>query len=93
MSAESDRWLVDRLRAANVRLEQLLVAKDAEIEALRLAKDAEIAEWRAVSAAQDERIKAQDERLMARDLKIAELQRRLGAGSDDSLRHEVARGE
>jgi hypothetical protein len=65
-------------------LEQLLVAKDAEIEALRLAKDAEIAEWRAVSAAQDGRIKAQDERLTARDLTIAELQRRLGAGSEDS---------
>ena len=65
-------------------MEQLLVAKDAEIEALRLAKDAEIAEWRAVSAVQDERIKAQDEGLTARDLTIAELQRRLGAGSDDS---------
>jgi len=62
--------LVDRLRAANVRLQQVVVAKDAEIQALRYAKDVEVAELRAVAKAQD--------------LRIAELERRLGAGSDDS---------
>src|SRR5450631_3381951 len=91
MSGGSDQSLVDRLRAANLRLQHLLVAKDAETEALRRAKDAEIGELRAVGSAKDQRIEQQDQRLRTqdqqirqRDLKIAELQRRLGAGSDDS---------
>jgi hypothetical protein len=74
-----------------VRLQQLLVAKDAEAEALRRAKDAEIGELRVVGSAKDQRIEQQDQQLRTqaqqirqRDLTIAELQRRLGAGSDDS---------
>ena len=91
MSGASDQSLVDRLRAANVRLEKLLVAKGAEAEALREAKDAEIAELRAAGSAKDRRIERQDQQIRTqiqlirqRDLRIAELQRRLGAGSDDS---------
>ena len=67
------------------------MAMAAEMEALRGAKDAEIAELRAAGSAKDQRIEQQDQQLgtltqgiSQRDLKIAELQRRLGAGSDDS---------
>jgi hypothetical protein len=67
------------------------VAKDAETEALRRAKDAEIGELRAAGSAKDRRIERQDQQIRTqiqqirqRDLRIAELQRRLGAGSDDS---------
>jgi hypothetical protein len=81
-----------------VWLQQLLEAKSAEMQALRRAKDAEIGELRAAGSAKDQRIEQQDERIEQQDeqirtqaqqirqgdLKIAELQRRLGAGSDDS---------
>jgi hypothetical protein len=63
MSGASDQSLVDRLRAANVRLQRLLVAKGAEAEALREAKDAEIAELRAAGSAKDRRIERQDQQI------------------------------
>jgi transposase len=91
MSGGADQSLVDRLRAVNVRLAQLLVAKDAAMEAVRRAKDAEIAELHAAGSVKDQQLEQQDQRLREqaqgirqRDLKIAELQRRLGSGSDDS---------
>ena len=62
--------MVERLRAANARLRDVVAAKDAEIAALQYAKDAETGELRAAVAAQG--------------LRIAELERRLGVGSDDS---------
>lgn len=73
--------MVDRLRAVNSRLRELLAAsrvevaavraaKDAELVALRLEKDAEIAELRAV--------------LQALGLRVAELERQQDSGSDDS---------
>ena len=66
MSEESDQWLVDRLRAANARLRQVVASQDAEIKALRV----DVPELRAMVRAQG--------------LRIAELERRLGSGSDDS---------
>jgi hypothetical protein len=54
----------------NARLREVVAARDGEIEALRYAKDVEVAGLRAVVRAQD--------------LRIAGLERRLGAGSDDS---------
>jgi hypothetical protein len=62
--------LVEQLRRANARLREVVAAKDAEVEALRVARDAEIGELSAL-------VKAQG-------LRIAELERRLGSGSDDS---------
>jgi len=62
--------LVEQLRRANARLREALAARDAEVEALRVAVDAENAELRAV--------------VHALGLQVAELQRRLGSGSDDS---------
>jgi hypothetical protein len=62
--------LVGRLRAANARLRELLTARDAEIEALRSGKDRENAELR--------------EALRLLTLRVAELERQLGSGSDDS---------
>jgi len=70
VSEVPDASLVERLRAANARLREVVAARDGEIAALRYAKDVEVAELRAVVAAQG--------------LRIAELQRRLGMGSDDS---------
>jgi len=62
--------LVEQLRHANARLRDLLAARDAEIEALQHARDVENAELRAVVG--------------ALTLRVAELERRLGSGSDDS---------
>src|SRR6266516_199096 len=62
--------LVEQLRRANARLREVLAARDGELEALRVAMDAENAELRAV--------------VHALTLQVAELQRRLGSGSDDS---------
>lgn len=62
--------LVEQLRRANARLREILAVKDTEIEALRVEKDAQIGELFAL-------VKAQG-------LRIAELERRLGSGSDDS---------
>ena len=62
--------LVDQLRRANAGLREVVAAKDAEFEALQRARDAETAELRAV--------------VHALTLRVAELERRLGSGSDDS---------
>jgi len=70
MSDVPEVSLVERLRRANARLREVVAAKDAEIAALRSAKDTENAELRTVVAGQG--------------LRIAELERRLGMGSDDS---------
>src|SRR5664280_417602 len=70
MSDVPEVSLVERLRRANARLREVVAAKDAEIAALRSAKDTENAELRRMVAGQG--------------LRIAELERRLGMGSDDS---------
>src|SRR5450756_574821 len=70
MSDVPEVSLVERLRRANARLREVVAAKDAEIAALRSAKDTENAELRTMVAGQG--------------LRIAELERRLGMGSDDS---------
>jgi len=70
VSEVSDPELVGRLRAANARLRELLAVRDAEIEALRSAADRESAELR--------------EALRLLTLRVAELERQLGSGSDDS---------
>lgn len=70
MSEVSESELVDRLRAANTRLRELLTAKDAEVSALLSAKDREAAELR--------------ESLRVLTLRVAELERQRGSGSDDS---------
>jgi transposase len=62
--------LVVQLRRANTRLRDVLTARDAELEALRLAVDVENAELRAA--------------VHALSLQVAELQRRLDSGGDDS---------
>ena len=62
--------LVGRLRAANTRLRELLTAKDAEVSALLSAKDREAAELR--------------ESVRVLTLRVAELERQRGSGSDDS---------
>jgi transposase len=62
--------LFDQLRHANARLQDLLAARDAEIEALQHARDVENAELRAVVG--------------ALSLRVAELERQLRSGSDDS---------
>ena len=59
-----------RLRAANARLRELLAVRDAELEALRSEADRESAELREAL------------RLLA--LRVAELERQLTSGSDDS---------
>jgi transposase len=62
--------LVEQLRYANARLRDLLATRDAEIEALRHARNVENAELRAVVG--------------ALSLRVAELERQLRSGSDDS---------
>jgi molybdopterin-guanine dinucleotide biosynthesis protein len=62
--------LVGRLRAANTRLRELLAVKDAEFQAVLTAKDRETAELR--------------EALRELTLRVAELERQRGSGSDDS---------
>jgi transposase len=62
--------LVVQLRRANTRLREVLAARDAELEALRLTVDVENAELRAA--------------VHALSLQVAQLQRRLDSGSDDS---------
>ncbi|HEY6798893.1 MAG TPA: hypothetical protein VI248_29790 [Kineosporiaceae bacterium] len=62
--------LVERLRAANTRLRELLAVKDAEFAAALAAKDRETAELR--------------EGLQKLTLRVAELERQRGSGSDDS---------
>jgi len=62
--------LVEQLRRANAGLREVLAARDAEFEALRLAAQAENADLRAM--------------VHVLTLQVAELQRRLGSGSDDS---------
>ena len=70
MSEVPDPELVGRLRAANARLRELLTVRDTELEALRSAKDRETAELR--------------EALRLLTLRVAELERQQGSGSDDS---------
>jgi len=70
MSEVPEAELVGRLRAANSRLRKLLAAKDSEFEALRSDKDRENGELR--------------EALRLLTLRVAELERQLGSGSDDS---------
>jgi hypothetical protein len=70
VSDPSDPQLVGRLRAANARLRELLTARDAELEAVRSDKDRENAELR--------------EALRLLTLRVAELERQQGSGSDDS---------
>jgi hypothetical protein len=53
--------VVERLRAANTRLRELLAARDGELAALRVAKDTEVAELRGL--------------LQAVILRVAELER------------------
>jgi len=62
--------LVEQLRRVNAQLRVLLAARDAEIEALQHARDVENAELRAVVG--------------ALSLRVAELERQLRSGSDDS---------
>ncbi len=62
--------MVEQLRRVNARLRELLAARDAEIEALQHARDVENAELRAVVG--------------ALSLRVAELERQLRSGSDDS---------
>ena len=70
MSEVPQSELVGRLRAANTRLRELLAVKDAEFEAMRSAKDRETGELR--------------EALRLLTLRVAELERQRGSGSDDS---------
>ncbi len=70
MSEVSESELVGRLRAANTRLRELLAAKDAELAAVLTAKDRETAELR--------------DSLRLLTLRVAELERQRGSGSDDS---------
>jgi hypothetical protein len=70
VSEVPDPELVGRLRAANARLRELLTVRDTELEALRSAKDRETAELR--------------EALRLLTLRVAELERQQGSGSDDS---------
>lgn len=70
MSEVSESELVGRLRAANTRLRELLAAKDAELQAVLTAKDRETSELR--------------EALRELTLRVAELERQRGSGSDDS---------
>jgi hypothetical protein len=70
VSEVSDAELVARLRAANTRLRELLAVKVAELAAVLLAKDREAAELR--------------ELLRELTLRVAELERQRGSGSDDS---------
>ena len=70
MSEVSDPQLVGRLRAANARLRELLTVRDAEFEALRSEAEPETAELR--------------EALRLLTLRVAELERQLRSGSDDS---------
>ncbi|MGH3327636.1 MAG: IS66 family transposase [Streptomycetales bacterium] len=65
-----DPQLVGRLRAANARLRELLRVRDGEIEALRWDKERETAELGEV--------------LRLLTLRVAELERQLRSGSDDS---------
>jgi chromosome segregation ATPase len=72
--------LVEQLRRANAGLREVLTARDAESAELR----AESAELRAESAelrAGNAELRAM---MHALGLQVAELQRRLGSGSDDS---------
>jgi hypothetical protein len=62
--------LVEQLRRTNAGLREALAARDTELQALRRAADAEIGQLRAM--------------VHALSLQVAELQRRLGSGSDDS---------
>ncbi len=62
--------VVERLRAANTRLRELLAAKDAELAALRVQKDAQNADLQVA--------------LRALTLRVAELERQQRSGSDDS---------
>ena len=70
MSEVSEAELVGRLRAANARLRELLAVRDGELEALRADTDREIAGLR--------------EALRLSGLQVAELERQLRSGSDDS---------
>ena len=70
MSGVPESEPVGRLRAANTRLRELLAAKDAEVSALLSAKDREAAELR--------------ESVRVLTLRVAELERQRGSGSDDS---------
>lgn len=70
MSEVSGPEVSDRLRAANSRLRELLAASQAELAGVRAQKDAEIAELRTA--------------LNAVLLRVAELERQVGSGSDDS---------
>ena len=70
MSGVPESELVGRLRAANTRLRELLAVKDAELAAVLAAKDRETAELR--------------EALRELTLRVAELERQRGSGSDDS---------
>jgi hypothetical protein len=70
VSEVSDAELIARLRAANTRLRDLLAAKDAELEAVQSARAAETAEL--------------GEALRLLTLRVAELERQRGSGSDDS---------
>ncbi|MDQ1292913.1 MAG: transposase [Actinomycetota bacterium] len=62
--------LVGRLRAANTRLRELLAVKESELAAVLAAKDRETGELR--------------EALRELTLRVAELERQRGSGSDDS---------
>jgi len=70
VSEVPDPQVVGRLRAANTRLRELLAAKETELAAVGSAKDAENAELRVA--------------LKALTLRVAELERQRGSGSDDS---------
>jgi transposase len=78
---------VERLRAANAQLRDVVAAKDAQIAALKAVtarQGSQIEALEAGGARQRSQIEALQAVVAAQGLQIAELRRRLGMGSDDS---------
>jgi hypothetical protein len=72
---------VEGLRAVNSRLRELLAASQAELVAVRAAKDAELVALRLEKDAENAELRAAFQALA---LRVAELERQRGSGSDDS---------
>ena len=73
--------VVDRLRAVIRRLRELLAAKDVELTAVRAQKVAELVALRLEKDSENAALRAA---LQAARLRVAELERQQGSGSDDS---------
>ena len=73
--------VVDRFRAVNSRLRELLAATQAELVAVRAAKDAELVALRLEKDAENAELR---KALQSMTLRVAELERQRGSGSDDS---------